>query len=182
MHFFFQLNIVNEKMYEVLSDIYQEFLQLFDTDVFHMGGDEVNMHCYNTSAEIRSHLDLHGKQGTEDDILDLWRTFQRKAFRLVSFRILILWLCHVCSHRGLKLDGGKGDFADPLWRRKTAHFSTYQYITLVPHKSLMHHDIKQIISYHNFYLFFPICKWKEFKLFQLLTIFDISLKNVRLGG
>ena len=90
MHFFFQLNIVNEKMYEVLSDIYQEFLQLFDTDVFHMGGDEVNMHCYNTSAEIRSHLDLHGKQGTEDDILDLWRTFQRKAFRLVSFRILIL--------------------------------------------------------------------------------------------
>ena len=95
MHFFFQLNIVNEKMYEVLSDIYQEFLQLFDTDVFHMGGDEVNMHCYNTSAEIRSHLDLHGKQGTEDDILDLWRTFQRKAFRLVSFRFLVL--CHVCS-------------------------------------------------------------------------------------
>ena len=57
-----QLNIVNDKMYEVLSDIYQEYLQLFDTDVFHMGGDEVNMNCYNTSAEIRRHLELHGKQ------------------------------------------------------------------------------------------------------------------------
>ena len=33
-----------------------------------------------------------------------------------------------------------------------------QYITLVPCKSLMHHDIQKIISYHNFYLFFPICK------------------------
>ena len=39
----------------------------------------------------------------------------------------------------------------------------------------MHHDIQKIISYHNFYLFFPICKWKEFKLFQLLENFK---KNV----
>ena len=38
----------------------------------------------------------------------------------------------------------------------------------MPRKSLMHHNIQKIISYHNFYLFFPICKWKEFKLFQLL--------------
>lgn len=72
-------------MYEVLSDIYSEYLQLFDgTDVFHMGGDEVNMNCYNSSAEIRQHLQEHNKIGTKDDILDLWRTFQRKAFRLVS--------------------------------------------------------------------------------------------------
>ena len=56
-----QLNIVNDKMYEVLSDIYKEYLQLFDTDVVHMGGDEVNMNCYNTSAEIRKHLELHDK-------------------------------------------------------------------------------------------------------------------------
>ena len=39
----------------------------------------------------------------------------------------------------------------------------------------MHHDIQKIISYHNFYLFFPICMWKEFKLFQLLERFK---KNV----
>ena len=45
----------------------------------------------------------------------------------------------------------------------------------MPHKSLMHHDIQKIISYHNFYLFFPICKTKEFKLFQLLENFK---KNV----
>ena len=45
----------------------------------------------------------------------------------------------------------------------------------MPRKSLMHHDIQKIISYHNFYLFFPICKWKEFKLFQLLESFK---KNV----
>ena len=45
----------------------------------------------------------------------------------------------------------------------------------MPRKSLMHHDIQNIISYHNFYLFFPTCRRKEFKLFQLLESFK---KNV----
>ena len=45
----------------------------------------------------------------------------------------------------------------------------------MPRKSLMHHDIQKIISYHDFYLFFPICKRKEFELFQLLESFK---KNV----
>ena len=55
--------------------------------------------------------------------------------------------------------------------RDVATVGVGQYITLVPYKSLMHHDIQKNISYHNFYLFFPICKWKEFKLFQLLENF-----------
>ena len=36
----------------------------------------------------------------------------------------------------------------------------------------MHHDIQKVFSYHNFYLFFPICKRKEFELFQLLENFE----------
>ena len=92
-------------MYEVLSMVYQEFLELFDTDVFHMGGDEVNMNCYNTSKEIREHLELENKIGTEEDILDLWREFQTKVCsRKISkipkihesnlfFKILGFWSC-----------------------------------------------------------------------------------------
>jgi hypothetical protein len=38
-----------------------------------------------------------------------------------------------------------------------------QYITLVLHKSLMHHDSQPIIFNHDFYLFFPIYKKQEFK-------------------
>ena len=45
----------------------------------------------------------------------------------------------------------------------------------MPHEYLMDHDSKKNIFYHNFYLFFPICKRKEFKLFQLLESFK---KNV----
>ena len=39
--FFFQFNIVNEKMYELLGLLYKEMFQIFDPDVFHFGGDEV---------------------------------------------------------------------------------------------------------------------------------------------
>ena len=39
----------------------------------------------------------------------------------------------------------------------------------------MHHDSQRIIFYHIFYLFFPIYKRKELKLFQLLENFK---KNV----
>ena len=42
----------------------------------------------------------------------------------------------------------------------------------------MHHDIQKIISYHNFHLFFPICKRKEFKLFQLLESFKKNKKSL----
>ena len=77
----------------------------------------------------------------------------------------------------------------PIWCKKWAESKVVSALTLEPHKSLMHHDIQKIISYHNFYLFFPIleivlypiCKWKEFRLFQLFTIFDISLKKLQLG-
>ncbi len=61
--------------------VYNEMMELFDTDVFHFGGDEVNMNCYNTSREIRAYFEKEGKVGTQDDILELWRDFQRKAFR-----------------------------------------------------------------------------------------------------
>ena len=35
----------------------------------------------------------------------------------------------------------------------------------------MYRDSQKIMVYHNFHLSFPICKKKEFKLFQLLEIF-----------
>lgn len=80
-----QLNIVNEKMYEVLSEIFSEYLQLFEgTDVFHMGGDEVNMNCYNSSAEIRDFLQSKNKVGTKEDILQLWKVFQGRAYSLLA--------------------------------------------------------------------------------------------------
>ena len=69
----------------------------------------------------------------------------------------------------------------PLWRLKTGHFTTYQYITLVPHKSLMDHDSQKNICYHNFYLCFPICKRKTFELCTLIFFWYFTPENTT-GG
>ena len=37
----FQLNPFHDNMYEVLKEIFQEYLEIFDYDTFHTGGDEV---------------------------------------------------------------------------------------------------------------------------------------------
>ena len=48
----FQFNILNEKMYDLLSQIYKEIFEIFDTDMFHMGGDEVSI--YNSNFKVDS--------------------------------------------------------------------------------------------------------------------------------
>ena len=45
------------------------------------------------------------------------------------------------------------------------------YITLVPHKSLMHHDSQIIILYHNFHLFFPIWDREDFEKLRKFLLF-----------
>ena len=59
---------------------------------------------------------------------------------------------------------------------RNSSFSTY--LTLVPHKFLKDHDSQKIVFYHNLSVFFPICKLKELKLFQPLTLFHILLKKI----
>lgn len=44
-----QLNPTVDGVYSVLGDLYEEYSQLFDSDLFHMGGDEVSLQCWNTT-------------------------------------------------------------------------------------------------------------------------------------
>lgn len=121
-----QLNIVNDKMYDVLGKVYKEMFEMFDTDVFHMGGDEVNMNCYNTSKEIRDHFASENKIGTEEDILDLWRTFQRKALRLVvegnhgDQMPAILWT-NTMTEKNPEKYLPKDDYIIQIWTKGTDH-------------------------------------------------------------
>jgi hexosaminidase len=45
-------------------------------DMFHMGGDEVNLDCWNASQEIRDYLVANGQTGTEDELVQIWNLFQ----------------------------------------------------------------------------------------------------------
>lgn len=38
-----QMNIINDNMYGVLENIFEEYNELFQPDMFHLGGDEVRL-------------------------------------------------------------------------------------------------------------------------------------------
>ena len=78
-----QINPVNQNVYPVLGKLYQDFFELFDVEMFHMGGDEVNLNCWNTTEEVRQHLEARGQTGTETELLALWEDFQNKAAQKV---------------------------------------------------------------------------------------------------
>ena len=91
-----QINPVNDNVYKVLGKLYQDFMELFEADMFHMGGDEVNLNCWNTTQEIKEYLKKEGKEGNEEDLLGLWETFQNKAadkvYKAAGKKLpLILW-------------------------------------------------------------------------------------------
>ena len=91
-----QLNPVNPNVYITLGKLYQDFFELFETDMFHMGGDEVNLNCWNSTEEIQQAMRRQGKTGTEDELLELWKNFQEQAAEKVYAAAgkklpLILW-------------------------------------------------------------------------------------------
>lgn len=47
-----QINPVSEFAYQILQGIYSDMENLFDSDLFHMGGDEVSIGCWNSSQVI----------------------------------------------------------------------------------------------------------------------------------
>ena len=46
------LNPVNDRVYEIVRNLYSELFQLFDTDVLHVGGDEIVYECWNKTSSI----------------------------------------------------------------------------------------------------------------------------------
>lgn len=80
-----QLNLANPKIYDVLGDIYTEFVNLFGPiDLFHFGGDEVNLNCWNTTEEIVNWMIENDYGLSEDSYYGQWGVFQGKALQLLT--------------------------------------------------------------------------------------------------
>lgn len=77
-----QLNPVNENIYPILNDIYKDMSELFQSDIFHMGGDEVHLRCWNETEEIVSWLKNMGRNDrTKADLIRVWTHFQDRALQ-----------------------------------------------------------------------------------------------------
>ncbi|XP_053954917.1 chitooligosaccharidolytic beta-N-acetylglucosaminidase-like [Anastrepha ludens] len=79
-----QLDPTVKELYPVLENIYREMFELFDPDVFHMGGDEVSVNCWNSSKSIQNWMLEKGWGLNETDFMRLWGNFQTEALNRVD--------------------------------------------------------------------------------------------------
>ncbi|XP_046742944.1 chitooligosaccharidolytic beta-N-acetylglucosaminidase [Diprion similis] len=74
-----QLNPASDRVYEILGGIYKDMITDFDPDIFHMGGDEVNIACWNTSDNLKEWMTSKGWGHKEKDFYKVWDHFQSRA-------------------------------------------------------------------------------------------------------
>ncbi len=53
------LNVANPKVYEFLSDVFDEVIEMFPSAVIHIGGDELRYNHWNESSQIQSYMKQH---------------------------------------------------------------------------------------------------------------------------
>ena len=84
-----QLNPVNDNLYHFLFKIYKEMIDLFQPDLLHAGGDEINFNCWNTTQEIADWMqtNLGGRQ--EEEMMQLWDRFLNVSRNSLLFRCVI---------------------------------------------------------------------------------------------
>ncbi|KAF2714085.1 glycoside hydrolase family 20 protein [Pleomassaria siparia CBS 279.74] len=83
-----QLDILNNKTYEVTGKVYKELANLFPDSWFHVGGDELHVNCYQFSPLIRQFFDS-GK--TMGDLVQHWVDTAVPNFRKQANKTLVMW-------------------------------------------------------------------------------------------
>ncbi|ERL95048.1 hypothetical protein D910_12318 [Dendroctonus ponderosae] len=85
-------------VYDILEDLYGDLLTQFGTDVFHMGGDEVNVACWNITSNLTAWMvDEMGWGLSKSDFQEkVWPYFQNESaqrlYKQAGAQIpIILW-------------------------------------------------------------------------------------------
>lgn len=118
-----QLDPSKDEVYNVLEDIYREMVKSFkDPDIFHMGGDEVHVHCWNSTKTLQDWMLAKGWGLAEEDFMKLWGYFQDNALeRLdkVNFQKVpvILWTSRLTEEPFLTKYLDKNRYIIQVWTK-----------------------------------------------------------------
>nr|ACR57832.1 beta-N-acetylglucosaminidase [Xestia c-nigrum] len=115
-----QLNPTREELYDYLEDIYREMSDVFQPDMFHMGGDEVSESCWNSSEEIQNFMIQNRWNLEQASFLKLWNYFQMKAqdraYKAFGKRLpLILWTSTLTDFTHIDNFLDKDDYIIQVW-------------------------------------------------------------------
>ncbi|KAI9581619.1 hypothetical protein GQX74_012944 [Glossina fuscipes] len=119
-----QLDPTVDDMYSVLQDIYQDMFDLFDPDVFHMGGDEVSFTCWNSTKSIIDWMIGMGWELKTSDFIHLWGHFQMEAMRRVDYVTkqkqipIILWTSKLTDPAHIEKYLNKKRYFIQIWTRR----------------------------------------------------------------
>lgn len=82
-----QLDPTQDRLYDVLGDVYGELMQMFgQPEWFHMGGDDVNSTCWETSQSIQDWMKQMGWNNFSADYMELRGHFQQRALDVLDAR------------------------------------------------------------------------------------------------
>ncbi|KIW90488.1 uncharacterized protein Z519_09134 [Cladophialophora bantiana CBS 173.52] len=85
-----QLDILNNKTYEVIKIIYSELSGLFTDNIFHVGADEIQTGCYNFSTQVQQYFAQNSSRDF-NDLLQIWVDTAVPIFTSVSNKTLMMW-------------------------------------------------------------------------------------------
>jgi len=85
-----QFDILNNKTYEVVANVYNELSGVFSDNIFHIGADEVHSNCFNFSSTIRNWFAANSSR-TYNDLLQIWVDRSFPVFTAVPNRRLMMW-------------------------------------------------------------------------------------------
>ena len=118
-----QLNPTSDKVYEILEGLYKDLLDSFDPDIFHMGGDEINMNCWSSSSAMKNWITSKGLNSSHETYTKLWKNFQGRAYNLLTKANggkeipAILWTSELMSEQNIdSLDRKK--YIIQIWSNK----------------------------------------------------------------
>lgn len=91
-----QLDPTKPELYDILEGIYSDMVELFQPDIFHMGGDEVSLSCWNSTTSIVEWMQKQSWTRSEADFMKLWNHFQSQALARLNKKLqkkvpIIMW-------------------------------------------------------------------------------------------
>ncbi|XKL63937.1 hypothetical protein PGB90_006301 [Kerria lacca] len=125
-----QLNPINPNVYKVLGLLYKDLVNIFpEGEIFHMGGDEVAISCWNSTQEITDFMKKEGMTRNTEDFLELWAYFHNKALHTLE-KILenntipvILWSSQLTFPESIAKYLDKKRFIIQTWTESTENTS-----------------------------------------------------------
>ncbi|KAL1512928.1 hypothetical protein ABEB36_002428 [Hypothenemus hampei] len=115
-----QFDVTKPELYDVIGDIYNDMIEQFNPDIFHMGGDEVNFNCWNNTPSIVDWMTKMGWNRTEGDFVKLWNHFQSQAVEKVYQKAgkeipIIMWTSHLTHKDYLNEYLPKDQYIIQIW-------------------------------------------------------------------